>query len=95
MLAKVFNGYIRKQISYDVFQRLANAVDKTFIGDLKKLKEYYVTSADEFKGVSKDILLNLAQSGLVRMESKIFMEGDGIQFHPSDLGQSFITLALS
>ena len=92
ILGKLFNGYIKKEIDYDTFQRLANAVDKTFIGDLNKLKEYYTYSLSNFKTIGKDILHHLAQSGLVSMESHMILDSDGILFKQSKLGLTFIDL---
>jgi hypothetical protein len=91
-LAKLFNGYVKREIEYDTFQRLSNAVDKTFIGDLRNLKQYYST---DLKKVGKDILHHLAQSGLVSMESHMILDSDGIIFNQNKLGETFIKLVLS
>lgn len=45
ILGKVFAGYITGIIQYDMFLKLAAAIDRTFIGDLKDLESYYARIA--------------------------------------------------
>lgn len=40
-LGKVFNGYLRGEFDYDMFLRLASAIDRALITDLKNLPSYY------------------------------------------------------
>jgi hypothetical protein len=41
ILGKVFRGCLKDIIEYDTFLRLAAAIDKAFIGDLRNLESYY------------------------------------------------------
>ncbi len=88
ILAKLFVGFLKRSIDLETFQRLAIATDRAFIGDLKRLKSYY----SDLKKVPRNTLHHLAQAGLVRFESHMILEADGILFEPSELGKLFIEL---
>lgn len=76
LLGKVFSGYVRKEIEYEAFLRLAAAIERTFIGDLKNLEFYYqkIQSYDSKLGkpftdfLNDDIAQILYNAGLVRSE---------------------------
>lgn len=95
ILGKVFTGYIRGDIQYDLFLKLAAAIDRTFIEDLKNLETYYsrIDSYDSKQGrpffeyLDDATCQSLYNVGLVRSES--YTE---ITYHPNELGSHFISL---
>jgi hypothetical protein len=94
MVGNAFNGFIQGEINFELFQRLAVAIDRSFVGDLKKLKKYYATKNEYFRGAGRETLYQLSQSGLVLMESHVVLGTNGIIYEPSELGEIFIKLVL-
>jgi hypothetical protein len=75
ILAKIFNGYIREEIDYDTYLRLATSVDKTFIEDLRSLFEYY--SEDRLSwSIDSSLWEKFYPSGLSQMNVNIQVEHD-------------------
>ncbi len=95
LLGKVFSGYLRKEIGYEAFLRLAAVIDRTFIGDLKNLEFHYqkIQSYDPklrepFSAfLDNDTTQILYNAGLVRSEGL----AENI-YHVNDLGAEFIRL---
>jgi hypothetical protein len=95
ILGKVFAGCIRGEIQYDTFLKLAAAIDRTFIGDLKGLESYYsrIESYDSKLGKPFSEFLedatcqSLYNAGLVRSEG--YTENT---YHPNELGSTLIRL---
>ena len=92
---KVFAGVMRGIIQYDIFLRLAAAIDRVFIGDLKDLESYYsrIESYDSKLGKPFAEFLDAATcqslytAGLVRSEG--YTEDTN---HPNELGSTLIRL---
>jgi hypothetical protein len=95
ILGKVFAGYVKGLIQYEMFLRLAAAIDKAFIGDLRNLDLYYskINGYDMKLGKSFSDFLDdatcqsLYNIGLVRSEG--YTENT---YHPNELGSTLIRL---
>jgi hypothetical protein len=64
LLAKAFEAYMKEEITLEMFQRIASAIDIAFIEDLKK-----VTQSDADEGSRELCLRNLIRSGLSQVDT--------------------------
>lgn len=64
LVAHAFQAYLDEHMNYETFLRIASAVDRSFLPDLKALQ-----SAGNPNGLSPDARLNLSNSGIVELES--------------------------
>jgi hypothetical protein len=95
ILGKVFSGYLRGAIDYDSFLKIASAVDRALISDLKGLEEHYrkIESYDPNAGkpfaefLDDDTSQSLYTAGLVRSEG--YTEDT---YHPNEIGSQLICL---
>lgn len=87
LLAKVFAAYVREQISYDAFRRLASGIDASNIQDLKALLGRPVVA----EWFAERYPLGLVRSGFATFVIKgVQYEGTGDQEAKiSDLGRLF------
>lgn len=95
ILGKAFAGYEKGIIQYETFLRLAAAIDKAFIGDLRNLELYYskINTYDAKLGKPFSEFLDdatcqsLYNIGLVRSDG--YVEDT---YHPNELGSTLIRL---
>ena len=93
ILGKVFSRYVRGQIEYDQFLKLAKSIELAYIGDLRKLAEYYarIQSYDPQQGkpfadwLDDQTSQSLYSSGLIRSEGVT-----GNTYHPNDVGEELL-----
>ncbi len=91
MLAKVFAAYVRGKIPYEVFKRLAVAIDMGFIEDLMALPQISTIPS------SGTLLRGLLRTGLVEIDDQMdplaIAQGGRrlwLAYKINDLGHSFI-----
>lgn len=95
ILGKVFSGYLRGVIVYDSFLKIASAVDRALISDLKSLEGHYrnMQSYDPKAGkpfaafLDDETSQSLYTAGLVRSEG--YTEDT---YHPNEIGSQLIRL---
>jgi hypothetical protein len=95
MLGKAFAGYVKGLIQYEAFLRLAAAIDKAFINDLRNLDVYYsklntydAKLGKPFSEFLDDVTCqSLYNIGLVRSEG--YIENT---YYPNELGSTLIRL---
>lgn len=95
ILGRVFSGYLRGEIDYDSFLKIASAVDRATISDLKMLAEHYrkMQSYDPKAGkpfasfLEDETSQSLYTAGLVRSEG--YIEDT---YHPNETGSQIIRL---
>ncbi|MGB5098035.1 MAG: hypothetical protein WBN82_09030 [Porticoccaceae bacterium] len=95
ILGRVFSGYLRGEIDYDSFLKIASAVDRATISDLKRLEEHYrkMQSYDPKAGepfasfLDDETSQSLYTAGLVRSEG--YIEDT---YHPNETGSQLIRL---
>jgi len=91
LIAEVFKYYLIGEIDYDTFQLLCNAINNTYLGHLKNLKQYYEILHNSQR-LHTDIYENLFHSGLVGIESYIVTGASGIEYIPNNLGSLLIKI---
>lgn len=95
ILGKAFSGYLRGEIDYNAFLKIAAAIDRAFIADLKNLKKYYekIQTYDSKAGkpfaeyLDDETTQSLYNAGLMRSES--YTEDT---YHPNEIGSQLIRL---
>lgn len=91
----MFAGYVKGLIQYETFLRLAAAIDKAFINDLRNLDVYYsklntydAKLGKPFSEFLDDVTCqSLYNIGLVRSEG--YIENT---YYPNELGSTLIRL---
>ena len=91
MLALAFRAYIAEKIPHDLFLRLARAIDRCMVHDLRFVHNFE-RATDAFPNESFD----LAASGLIQMAQlpAIRTEDSRPMYILSDFGRTFINLIL-
>lgn len=93
ILGRAFSRYVRGQIVYDKFLKLAKSIELAFIGDLQHLAEYYklIQSYDSKQGkpfadwLDDQTSQSLYSSGLIRSEG--YVES---LYRPNDVGEELL-----
>ncbi len=95
ILGKVFSGYLRGVIDYDSFLKIASAVDRALISDLKSLEGHYrnIQSYDPKAGkpfaafLDDEMSQSLYTAGLLRSDG--YTEDT---YHPNETGSQLVRL---
>ena len=91
LVAHAFEAHMRDLIDYETFHRLASAIDKTFLPDLKSLK-----SIKDYKRLSESAIINLVNSGILELAStpSINLGAKNNKYQITDLGKSLLNFVL-
>ncbi|WP_016949150.1 hypothetical protein [Anabaena sp. PCC 7108] len=95
ILGKIFAGYMKGEIDYITFSKLAHIIDRAFIDDLKNLEKYYSKSNEYEPSCGKpfstfldnETCQSLYAVGLIRAEGYV----EDI-YHPNQIGEHFLKL---
>jgi hypothetical protein len=93
MVAHVFAAFVRGKITFDVFRRLATAIDLGALDDLKEFVKMRPAASPQQRGVNVNTQIlgtNLARTGLVSLPA---FGGNtpilGVSFRENELGKMF------
>ncbi len=93
VIAQVFAAFVRGKITFDVFRRLATAIDLGAIDDLKEFVKMRPAESPQQRGVDVNTQIlgtNLARTGLVSLPA---FGGNnpilGVSFRDNELGRVF------
>ncbi len=95
ILGKIFAGYMKGEIDYITFSKIANIIDRAFIDDLKNLEKYY-SKLNEYEPscgkpfftfLDNETCQSLYAVGLIRAE--VCFEDI---YHPNQIGERFLKL---
>lgn len=91
LIALAFQAYMEKHIDFDMFQRLACAIDKSFYPDLMSLKS--IRSPDRLTPQAK---LELFNSGIIELEStpSINLSSRNNKYQITELGKALLNYVL-
>ena len=91
LIASAFQAFMEEKIDFDIFQRLASAIDKTFYVDLMSPKLTRFPN-----GLSPQAKLELANSGIIELEStpSINLSSRNNQYQITDLGRALLKFVL-
>lgn len=91
LIARAFQAYMEEQIDFDMFQRLASAIDKSFYSDLMSFK-----SVGSPNRLSPQAKLELSNSGIIELQStpSIDLSSRNNQYQITDIGRKMLNLVL-
>lgn len=91
LLARAFSSYVRQEIDFSTFQRLAAAVDRCLVSDLPLLEDFHGPQAID--GYIGDMLVS---TGLVSVAAIPGIRGSGVKttYEISHLGELFVQVVL-
>lgn len=91
MLARAFAAFVRGDIDFESFQRLAVGIDRCLVADLFYLKK--LTKAEQLPAYVGDVLASAGFASLVSIPA-IKAAGVGNQYEISALGELFVEIVL-
>ena len=91
LVAHAFQAYIEELINYEIFQRLASVIDRSFFLDLKSLK-----SVKNYRKLSSHSIINLVNSGILELVSttSVILTAENNKYQLSDLGKILLKFVL-
>jgi hypothetical protein len=99
LIGRYFAAYLQREISFEVFQRIARIIERIYLPDLKELKNFYPYRSLRAEALAMEGLLN---SGLIEIETNVNMPPERIQshlnqdiifgYHITKIGEAVITI---
>ncbi|MHC4123181.1 MAG: hypothetical protein ACYSSI_06370 [Planctomycetota bacterium] len=91
LIAHAFHAYMEEQIDFDMFQRLACAIDRSFYPDLMSFK-----SSGAPNRLSAQAKLELSNSGIIELEStpSINLSSKNNNYQITDTGRAMLKFVL-
>jgi len=92
LVAHAFQAYMEQKIDFDMFQRLAGAIDKSFYSDLMALKSRGGSNA-----LSPQAKLELSNSGIIELEStpSINLSSRNNRYQTTEVGRHMLKFVLN
>lgn len=91
LLAKAFSGFIKSELNFDKFRRIARAIERCMINDLKEVHNFKKSS-----DAHSEITYDLAASGLIELVHLPSIPGPGAKpkYKITEFGELFVNMVL-